>query len=121
LIYNYKPLELDNYFRKLFNISYIAYGYKKVDSLSRRGIIWHGNGIDERNKKIYPVADFTEKDIFYYIKKNKLKLSPEYQYGFRDINTFFKKDCLMWLRNTFYNDYLNVINEYPLLESVLYK
>ncbi len=116
-----KPLELDNYFRKKYNMSYIAYGYKKVDSLSRRGIIWHGDGMDKRNKKIYPIADFTEKDCFHYIEKNKLKLPPEYNCGFRDINTFFEKDTLLWLKNTYLEDYNNVIIEYPYLEAVLYR
>lgn len=111
--------ENDNLLRYKFNKSYIAYGYKKTDSLSRRGQLWHGDGIDKRNKKIFPVANFSEKDIFYYIKKNKLKLPPEYKSGYRDINTFFERQTLEWLINNYPDDYKRVKEQYPLIESVL--
>ncbi len=113
--------ENDNILRRQYNVSYIAYGYKKTDSLSRRGMIWHGDGIDERNKKIFPVADFSNKDIMYYVKKNKLLLPPEYKDGYRDINNFFEKRALTWLISRYPNDYEALKTEYPLIDSVLYK
>jgi phosphoadenosine phosphosulfate reductase len=113
--------EHDKYIKTEYNISYIAYGYKKTDSLSRRGMIYHGDGIDKRNKYLYPVADFNNKQIMKYIKDHKLKLAPEYKAGFRDMDNYFEKNCLLWLRTNYPDDFEIIKKQYPLIEAVFKK
>lgn len=115
--------ENDNILREKYNIKYVAYGYKGIDSLQRRGMIKNTNdtGIDEKIHKIYPVAHFSHKMIFDYIERNKLLLPPEYKSGFRDINTFFEKDSLRWLISNYPEDYEKIKEQFPLIDGVLLK
>ncbi len=109
--------EMDRFLRKEFNTSWMMYGYKKTDSLSRRGIISKlGNGIDYRNYKAYPLADWNEKDVFNYCKREKLPLPADYNMNFRDVN-FFHGNSLKWVYNNYPDDYNKIVATYPFIEA----
>lgn len=113
-----KQRDIENYCRNEFNIEYCAYGYKLVDSVFRGGILNDKNcinGINQREKRIYPLMRWNNKDIMLYIKNNKLPLSFEYDYGFRDIN-IFKGASLEFIRRKSPLDYQKIINFYPFLQ-----
>jgi phosphoadenosine phosphosulfate reductase len=75
----YKMGDIEHGLRAKYNISYIAQGVRRCEGMARRGMLAHlPYGIDERNKKLYPIADYTDKQIFSYIKLNKLILPTEY-------------------------------------------
>lgn len=113
--------EMDNFLRDKFNCEWIAYGYKKSDSLSRRGILnMTEKGIDKKNKKIYPLMDWNNQDSMKYCKVSKLPLPPDYDFGFRDIN-FFKGKSLLFLKNNFPDDFKRVVNQFPFIEVSLYQ
>lgn len=112
--------DYDNSLRDNYKIKYMAYGYKQTDGMSRRGLILKSvNGVDKKNSKIYPVAYYSNAMIFEYVKRNRLILPPEYNYGYRDINALFVKEHIIWLRKYFYEDYLSVKEQFPLIESSL--
>ena len=117
----YRMSNMEHNLRAEFNISWIIDGAKKTDSMARRGIMAHlQGGIDERNKKIYPLADWNDCKVMAYIKVNRLMLPVEYQHGFnRDFNvpTISK---LVYLKNNFPNDYQKIINEFPVLEGMVW-
>lgn len=108
--------DIEAFLRREFNISWLLYGYKKADSLSRRGMLSIIDGIDYRHKKAYPVSDWSEKDVFNYCKRERLPLPADYNSGFRDINTF-KGASLDWLYNNFPADYERVKAVYPFVEA----
>jgi phosphoadenosine phosphosulfate reductase len=119
--------EMDLYIRRKLNIEWIIYGYKRQDSLQRRGIMnancldgeeKYTGGIDARNHKIYPLANWSNKEVFTYLKMKKLPLSCDYFSGFRDINTF-KGEPLLWLYNNYPEDYETVRRQFPLIEAAL--
>lgn len=118
--------EMDLYLRRELNLSWIIYGYKRVDSLQRRGIMnanchdgeQYKGGIDVRNRKIYPLANWSEKEVFKYLKMKKLPLAPDYHAGFRDINTF-KGRALLWLYHNHPEDYETLKKQYPFIEAAL--
>ena len=84
-----KQANIEKYIRAKHNKIWIFYGYRKSESLERRGMMAHiDNGIDWKYKKLYPIADWSAKDVLYYIKQNRLVLPPDYRSGFRDINVF---------------------------------
>ena len=96
-----KQGDIESFIRNKFNIKWLAYGYRKTDSLERRGILKNViNGIDEKYNKLYPITDWSAKDVMKYIKNEKLLLPIDYNYGFRDIN-IFKGRSLVWLYNNF--------------------
>ena len=118
----YKLADIEHGLRKTLNISYIAQGIRRDESLARRGMLAHlPYGIDERNKKLYPIADFSKKDVMAYIKLNKLPLPIEYQHGWQ--HDFYTPDVdgLVYLKNNFPKDYKKVIKEFPKLEAMVWE
>jgi len=100
------------------DISYIAQGVRRDESLARRGMLAHlPYGIDEKYKKLYPIADFSAKDVMAYIKLNKLPLPAEYSHGWKHDFSVPDVDGLVYLKNNFPNDYKKVIAEFPQLEA----
>lgn len=118
--------EMDLYLRRELNTSWIIYGYKRTDSLQRRGIMnancldgeQYKGGVDVRNRKIYPLANWSEREVFKYLKMKKLPLPSDYHAGFRDINTF-KGEALLWLYHNHPQDYETVRKQYPFIEAAL--
>jgi hypothetical protein len=61
--------------RYKYDISYLASGMRRDETFSRRGQLAHiPSGIDEKYKKLYPVINFTKKDILSYVKLHKLPM-----------------------------------------------
>lgn len=117
----YKMSDIEHGLRAKFNISYIAQGVRRDESLARRGMLKHlPFGIDEKYKKIYPIADFSTKDVMSYIKLNKLPLPIEYSHGWKHDFSVPDVDGLVYLKNNFPNDYKKVIAEFPKLESMVW-
>ena len=114
----YKNSDIERGLRAKFDISYIAQGIRRNESVARRGQLAHlPYGIDEKYKKVFPIADFSTKDVMAYIKLNKLPLPVEYSHGW--IHDFYTPDIngLVYLKNNFPNDYRKVIAEFPQLEA----
>lgn len=117
----YKMADIERGLRSTYNASYIVQGYKKNDSMARRGMLSHlPHGIDERNKKIYPVADWSDKQILSYIKLNKLPLPVEYQHGYKNDFGIPDARALTYLKNNFPDDYRKVIATFPQLEALVW-
>jgi len=114
----YKMTDIEHGLRTKFNISYIAQGVRRDESLARRGMLAHlPYGIDEKYKKLYPIADFSAKDVMSYIKLNKLPLPTEYSHGWKHDFSVPDVDGLVYLKNNFPNDYQKVTAEFPQLEA----
>ncbi len=104
--------------RKKYDVSYIAFGYRKNESLQRRGQLSVCDGFERKFKRLFPLSDWNERDVMNYLKKQKLPLPPEYSVGFRDIN-FFEGPSLVWLYNNYPEDYQKVKRMYPMIEAEL--
>lgn len=116
-----KQKDIEEYCRQKYNIDYLAYGYRRDESVNRSGILNVTNiGIDERNKKLYPLFHWTKRDVLNYVKQEKLPLPVDYDYGFRDVN-IFKGEYLLWLYNNYRDDYEVIKQQYPKIEGELLK
>lgn len=114
-----KMANVEAFCREKYDISWLAYGYRKDESLERRGMLAHlDDGIEWKYRKLYPLVDWSKKDVLAYIKSQKLPLPPDYSFGFRDINTF-KGDALLWLYRNYPGDYELIKAQYPLIEAEL--
>jgi phosphoadenosine phosphosulfate reductase len=117
----YKMADIEHGLRATYNISYIAQGIRKDESLARRGMLANlPYGIDERNKKIYPIADWSAKMVMAYIKLHKLPLPVEYSHGWNHDFSVPDIDGLVYLKNNFNKDYKKVIAEFPHLEAMIW-
>ena len=114
-----KQANIEKFIRAKHNKIWMFYGYRKTESLERRGMMAHiDNGIDWKYKKLYPIADWSARDVLAYIKRNRLVLPPDYRSGFRDINSF-KGEALLWLYNNYRGDYEIIKAQYPGIEGEL--
>ncbi len=52
------------------------------------------------------------------MKKNKLPLPVEYQYGFRNIDSL-DKNSLQFIKNNFPSDYQKIKDVFPLIDTLL--
>ena len=80
------------------------------------------SGINEAQKKCYPLSEYKNKDVMDYISRAGL-IKPEsydskHQSSGTDITDI---NYLLFLRNRFPGDLQKVINEYPLVERKLFE
>jgi len=114
-----KAADCEKRLREKFDTPFIALGYRKDESLQRRGHLGSlakDNYIDWRNRKLFPVADFLSSEIDTYVKVRKLYLPPEYRAGFRNIDQF-KGRPLLYIKNTYPEDYQKIVSTFPMVEA----
>jgi len=115
----HKMGDIERGLRVKYDISYIAQGIRRDESVARRGQLAHlPHGIDEKYRKVYPIADFSAKDVMAYIKLNRLPLPMEYSHGLKHDFSVPDVDLLVYLKNNFPADYKKVIAEFPHLEAI---
>lgn len=119
----YKLSDLTNIVRERTGIEWVCYGFKKSDSMNRRLMLntYRLNGINDKNKKFYPLADYLNKDVLKYIFDKGI-IKPE-RYGNSQSSGCDVGDVeyLTFLRDKFPSDYKRVLKEYPLADRLLYE
>ena len=112
-----KQREIFDDLRHEFGISYFALGERRCESFKRRGKLAHIYDIDERNKYLYPVIDFSNKEVEAYVKLHNLPIGEEYKVGFKhDLNTPDAK-ALLYIKHQYPDDYRKIITTFPNLEA----
>lgn len=109
----------EKYLKRKYNEPWIMLGYRKDESLQRRGHLGSlskTNYIDWRHHKLFPLSAWLSKDVDAYIKMRKLLLPPEYRYGYRNIDQF-KGDAAIYIKNTYPDDWEKIIAKFPLVEA----
>lgn len=103
--------------RQEYDCEYVAIGWVKGESMGRAcAMKTYNNGIDWRDKKLFPLHEWNKKDIRTYIKRNKISLAPECYCGFRNIDIFSGK-TLLWLKHSHPEDYKAWVKTYPMSEA----
>lgn len=106
-------------------VEHSVYGFKKNDSLNRRLMLKsYENFQNPQGTKLYPLADWNNKQVIAYIKKNRL-LEP-IKYGNtgntrsqgNDVNDI---SFLLWCRNNYPEDLKKIIEEFPDAERKLFE
>lgn len=111
--------------RNEFDISWFALGVRRNESLNRRARCSESvgvfDGIDERNKYLYPVVDFTVKEINAYIKINGLVTGEEYKWGLRHDMNIMDDEGLLLIKRVYPDDYRKIIECFPQLEAKVFR
>ena len=118
-----KCSDMESSIRRQLDIPWLAYGYRKDESMTRRariGSLHNEANIDYKFKKIYPIADFTKRKIEAYVKENKVALPREYAHGMRDI-TAFKGPASVWVKNEYPADWQKILETFPLVEAEAFR
>lgn len=107
-------------------IEWSVLGFKKNDSLNRRLMLnsYPDSMTSEAGQKLYPLADWNNKQVIAYIKKNRL-IEP-LKYGNtgntrsqgNDVNDI---SFLLWCRKNYPGDLKKIIREFPDTERKLFE
>ncbi len=107
-------------------IEWAILGFKKNDSMNRRLMLnsYPDSMTSESGQKLYPLADWTNKEVLQYIRKNRL-IEP-IKYGNTGNTRSQGTDItdisfLLWCRNNYSNDLKKIITEFPDTERLLFE
>lgn len=112
--------------REETGIEWAVLGFKKNDSLNRRLMLnsYPDSMTSEAGKKLYPLADWSNKDVLSYIRK--LRLIEPIRYG----NTGNTRSqgvsiddisVLLWCREHYPGDLKKIIADFPDTERILFE
>lgn len=105
-----------DYLMRKHGCDWCFYGWRKGESMQRNIILSHTDkGIpkshDENGKKyndpqtqIYPLWNMGKKEVMEHVIEYDIVLTPEYDYGFRDIN-IFNDLSVQWLHDVYPTDF----------------
>ena len=109
----YNMAQLTDIVREKYNIEWAFFGFKQSDSMNRRLMLrtYDMNGINEAQKKCYPLSEYRNKDVLEYISRKSL-INPEsyggkHQSSGTDITDI---NYLLFLRYKYPCDLKKVIN-----------
>lgn len=102
-------------------ISYAFLGMKKADGMNRR-LMLKGYAENEyiNNGVVYPLADWTQKDVLSYMKLHGLPQPIRYSLK-ASSGTGFNIDCFLWLRQNFPEDLQKIYKTFPMSERILFE
>ena len=107
-------------------IGWAVLGFKKNDSLNRRLMLnsYPDSMTSESGQKLYPLADWNNKQVLAYIKKNRL-IEP-IKYGNTGNTRSQGTDVtdlafLLWCKQHYPGDLKKIIEEFPDVERILFE
>jgi sulfate adenylyltransferase subunit 2 len=118
-----KLIDTDNELRLLTGCNLTCYGMKKSDSLHRNLMLktYPENGMFcEKTNKIYPLSNWTNKEVLAYIKQHKLPEPITYTQGKKSQGLGFNIDCFLFLERYYPNDLQEIYKKYPFSRQILF-
>jgi phosphoadenosine phosphosulfate reductase len=71
-------LDVENYAREQTGVQWIATGQRKDDSLERRAMLSKCGGIDVKNRRFWPLAEWGKRHVFSYLARSRVPLPADY-------------------------------------------
>ena len=107
--------------RLKYGVYYTFLGMKKADGMNRNLMLkgYEQKGY-ENNGMVYPLADWTQKDVLAYMKQKGLPMPVRYSLK-ASSGTGFNLDCFLWLRDNFPQDLQKIYSVFPMAERVLWE
>lgn len=119
----YTMAQITDMVRERYGIEWAFFGFKQSDSMNRRLMLrtYKDCAINEAQKKCYPLSSYKNADVLAYIERRGL-IKPERYGGGQSAGTSISDvNYLLWLRDNFPADLEKVINEYPMVERLLFE
>lgn len=111
-----KITDIENTLRARLEVDWFAYGIKATDSLERRGMLSEGGSVNEKTKRVYPVAWFNDKAIYLYLKMQRIPLPPDYRMFGRSFSAL-NATQLIPIRDQYPDDYRKILEVFPFAEA----
>jgi len=110
--------DMRTHVRSLTGIEWVLSGEKKSDSLTRRGWLTKCNGIQYHLKIAYPVADWTNKNVWAYINYNNVPVAPDYKLLTGSFSVT-DKSTLVEIYNEYLDDFKRIERVFPFVRAVI--
>lgn len=110
--------DVEHYMRVKHGATWFAHGQKKNDSLERRAMISACGAVDVNARRFYPVADFSDKNIFAYLRAKRLPVPVDYQYWGHSFG-LMEPEELRAVRDRYPKDWQKIVAMYPEIEAVI--
>lgn len=102
-------------------IQYAFLGMKKADGMNRRLMLkGYEQNHYENNGFVYPLADWTQRDILAYMKQHNLPEPTRYS-SKASSGIGFNEDCFLWLRKHFPQDLEKIYKAFPMSRRILFE
>lgn len=110
--------QIQDYLRKKLDWpdAWIATGEKANDSIVRRGMISKWGAVDEKHKRAYPCAFWSDHYVLHYIKQHKIPLTQDYNVFAGSLDFALEAENLLPIRERFPDDYAKMLAYFPWLE-----
>ena len=108
--------DIYGYVRRETGSHWIAAGERIADSIWRRAMMKKSGSIDAGRGRVYPVAHWRKSDVMAYVKRSRLKVSPESAvlgFSFRSL----MPEELAKVREHYPDDYAKIEAAFPLLQA----
>jgi len=104
-----------------YGIRYTFLGTKKADGMNRRMMLntYKENGY-ENNGLVYPLAEWTQRDILSYMRQHRLPEPIRYSLK-ASSGVGFNLDCFLWLEKNYPQDLRKIYEVFPMSERILYE
>ena len=116
-----KLADVVNTLRIKYNIDYCFLGMKKADGMNRRLML---NGYAENSYEnkglVYPLAEWTQKDVLAYMKMHRLPEPVRYSKNASN-GVGFNLDCFLWMRENYPQDLEKIYEVFPFSRRILYE
>lgn len=115
-----KLADVDESIRLQTSINYSFFGMKKADSLNRRLMLnSYGELPISNTNKIYPLADWTNKEVLAYVKQKNIPMPIRYSEKASG-GVGFNLECFLYLRENHPNDLMKITKAFPMSEKILW-
>jgi phosphoadenosine phosphosulfate reductase len=108
--------DIEARFRINSGVDYIAYGWRRSDSMSRAMIMKKCAGLDNKARRVFPLRAWKRSDVYAYLDMRGIMLPPglgRKEQGGLDFNP----GALAWLRENYPDDWEKWRREFPFSEA----
>ena len=113
-----KLKDIEQAMRLKYDCYYTFYGMKKADGMNRR-LMLNTYTDGENNGKVYPLQDWTQKDILAYMRQNKIPMPIRYS-SKASGGVGFNLECYLWMRENAPKDLEKVLKVFPMSGKILF-
>lgn len=103
--------------RERTGVRWIISGEKRCDSLQRRGMLSASGTIDEKVSVAYPLADWSGRHVYQYLKHQAIPLPTDYRLFSRSFSCQLDGPTLSLMKDHYPDDYAKVLQTFPFAEA----
>jgi len=114
-----KVRDLEDHVRRHFNneITWIASGERKQDSLERRAMLSESGPWDVKRLHHYPLSEWSTRQVWHYLRVNRIPIPGEYSFLHRSWMGFIGED-LAGIAKHYPDDYRKILDVFPFADSI---